>query len=82
MGDIDLSTVDQARIDYDQAVGELERVKGASTVDAPAVREAERAVRLAKRRLMFMRVGETVRSEHLEGTGAPPGSHEHKPPRS
>ena len=69
-----LTAVDNARADVDRLTE-----TGASTEQ---VREAERVLRHAKRRLMFARAGALERSEHLEDTGAPPGSHEHKPPRT
>ena len=59
------------------ATDELDRLR-ASNVDPSKIREAERTLKQAKRRLMFAHVGTTEKSEHLEGTGAPPGSHEKK----
>ena len=58
--------VEGANIDVNGPVSEDDR------------REAERQIRQAKRRSMFARIAETQPSEHLEDTGAPPGSHEKK----
>lgn len=73
----DTNPVDEAQAVIDAAADDLERLK-ATGASPEAIREAERTLRQAKRRLMFTRVGATERSEHLEGTGAPPGSHEKK----
>jgi len=59
------------------ATDELDRLR-ASNVDGAQIREAERALKQARRRLMYTRVGATERSDYLEDTGAPPGSHEKK----
>jgi hypothetical protein len=69
--------IDEAGAVVDAATAEVERLRSTSA-PLDALREAERALRQAKRRLMFARVGATERSEHLEDTGAPPGSHEKK----
>ena len=69
--------IDDARAAVDAAEVAVERLRATST-PPETLREAERALRQAKRKLMFARVRATERSEHLEGTGAPPGSHEKK----